>query len=364
MASLQDAKNALGELFMIGFNGLELEDETASFLSQARIGGVVLFAGNYESPAQLAELCNQIQECKSDLPLWIGVDHEGGRVQRFKKGFTKIPDAASVGAMDSPKLTFEVAEVMAKELHAVGVNLNFAPVADILTNPKNPVIGNRAFGSTEEQVSKIITGVVRGHSVHGVQSCVKHFPGHGDTSVDSHFALPKVDTELSVLLERELRPFSRAFKSRCSMVMSAHVVCTKIDPERPATLSSKILREILRKEMRFSKVIISDDMEMKAISDHFGVDEAPRLAIEAGCDILIYRSEAAARHAYEAVMKALDAGTLAPEIVLESAARSQTLKRESLLPYKPIIVAEVPGQIGTPEHLAIVSKVEDRSARR
>jgi beta-N-acetylhexosaminidase len=196
MALLDEAKKRLGELFIVGFAGLELSDDTAAFLSQAGIGGVILFAHNYESPAQVAELINRVQQCRAQLPLWIGVDQEGGRVQRFKKPFTLIPSAEKVAACGSPKLAFELGEMIGKELKAVGVNLNFCPVADINTNPKNPVIGARAYGSDEEQVSKYVTALVRGMLVSKVQPCVKHFPGHGDTSTDSHFALPRVSTSL------------------------------------------------------------------------------------------------------------------------------------------------------------------------
>ena len=358
MTNIDQARKALGQLFIIGFNGLELADDTSAFLSQAGIGGVILFASNYDSPAQLAELTNQIQECRTDLPLWISTDHEGGRVQRFKKGFTKIPDAAAIGAENSPKLAFAVAEVVAKELKAVGVNLNFCPVVDIASNPKNPVIGNRAYGSTEEVVSKISSAMVRGHLVHGVQPCVKHFPGHGDTSTDSHMALPKVETALEVLQEREFKPFSKAFRSHCAMVMTAHIIHAKLDPKFPATLSSKVLQELLRKQLRYSRVIISDDMEMKAITDHFGPDEAPILALQAGCDILIYRTEAAARKAYETLSRALDSGTLSPEVILHAEARIRALKKEAFpQPYQPVTISDVGQKIGTAEHLAIIQKI-------
>jgi len=357
-ATLDDAKNLLGELFIIGFNGLELADDTAAFLSQARIGGVILFTPNYENPAQVAELINQVQECRTDHPLWISVDHEGGRVQRFRKGFTKIPEAAEIAAMNSPKLAFEIGEIMAKELKAVGINLNFAPVADINTNPKNPVIGNRAFGADEETVSKISNAMVRGHLVQKVQPCVKHFPGHGDTTVDSHFALPKIDTPLETLHNREFRPFSKAFKSHCSIVMTAHVMLPHIDPDFPATLSAKIIQGILRKYMRYTRLIVTDDMEMKAITAHFGASDAPRLALQAGCDILIYRSEGAARAAYASLLKDLETGKLAPEIVTLAAQRSRALKKEVLDPYHPAIVAEVTQRIGTLEHAEVISKVQ------
>lgn len=202
-SNLEKAKNALGQLLITGFKGLELSDETSSFISQANIGGVILFAHNFESPAQVAELSNQIQEGRKDgLPLFISVDHEGAKVQRFKKGFTKIPEAGLIGAANSPKLTFEIAEMMARELKAVGMNVNFNPVADINTNPKNPVIGSRSFGEDEDVVSKMATAMVRGHLTQGILPVIKHFPGHGDTSTDSHFALPKVETTLETLRDR------------------------------------------------------------------------------------------------------------------------------------------------------------------
>ncbi len=363
MSTVNEAKASLGELFFAGFSGLEMEASSMEFFKKARIGGAILFTPNYESPGQLAELTNQIQECRDSAPLWISADQEGGRVQRFKKPFTKIPDAKTVGLTDSPKLAFELAEVCAKELRAVGVNVNFCPVADINTNPKNPVIGARAYGSTEDQVSKMVTAVVRGHLVQHVQPCVKHFPGHGDTQSDSHYALPKIDTDLDILRDREFLPFSKAFKSKCPMVMTAHVLNSKLDPKLPSTLSARALKEILRGELRFRGLIITDDMEMKAITEHFGAEDSPRLALEAGCDILIYRSEAATRAAYEALTHALESGKLDPTIVLEAAARSRALKKEALRRHEPIIIAQLSSKIGTPEHLAIAQQVEEAAAK-
>lgn len=357
MSLITQAKNQLGELFIIGFNGLELSDETAAFISQAKIGGVIVFAHNYDSPAQMGELANQIQSCKGELPLWISVDHEGGRVQRFKKGFTKIPEALSIAKADSPKLTFDIAEMVGKELKAVGINVDFCPVADINSNPKNPVIGARAYGDHEEAVTKHVTAVVRGLLVSGVQPCVKHFPGHGDTHVDSHFALPTVDTDLETLKEREFKPFTRSFKSRCSFVMTAHLICKAIDPELPSTLSRKTLVDLLRKELRYTKLIVSDDLEMKAITEHYGAEDAPRMAIQAGCDLLIYRSEPAARHAYAALTQALEDGKLDPKLVIEAAERSYSVKRETLLPYKPVEISEISKSVGTPENQALVNRV-------
>lgn len=337
MSKIDQAKERLGELFIMGFNGTELADDTSAFISQARIGGIILFTPNYENPAQVTTLINQVQECRGgDLPLWITVDHEGGKVQRFKTGFTRLPEADTIAKKDSPKLLFELSEMVAAELKAVGINVNFAPVADINSNPMNPVIGNRAYGNDEDTVSKMVSAFVRGHLHQGVQPCVKHFPGHGDTTVDSHFALPKVTDSLDSLREREFKPFVKAFKSGCRWVMTAHLMNSNLDPDFPATLSKKTLTALLRDEMRYTGLIISDDLEMKAIADHYGPEEAPRLAIEAGCDLLIYRSEAATRHAYACLLKALDEGRLNPERVLDSADLSMDLKREFLIPYGPL----------------------------
>ncbi len=350
MSKIDQAKEALGELFIMGFNGTELGDETATFISQANIGGVILFAPNYESPAQVTSLINQIQQCRTaELPLWVSVDHEGGKVQRFRQGFTRLPEAGAIAKKDSPKLLFELSERIAVELAAVGVNVNFAPVADINSNPKNPVIGMRAYGEDEDTVSKMVSAFVRGHLTAGVQPCVKHFPGHGDTTVDSHFALPKVTDTLESLRERELRPFAKAFKSGCRWVMTAHLMNQNLDPKFPATLSSAILEDLLRDEMRYTGLIVSDDLEMKAITDHYGAEEAPRMAIEAGCDLLIYRSEEATRHAHAALLKALDDGRLMPERVLESAERSRDLKRDSILPYDARVPATAQEKTGLAE---------------
>jgi beta-N-acetylhexosaminidase len=350
MSKIDQAKERLGELFIMGFSGTELADDTSAFLSQARIGGVVLFAANYESPEQVATLINQVQECRTgELPLWITVDHEGGKVQRFKMGFTRLPEAGVIAKKDSPKLLFELSELIAAELKAVGINVNFAPVADINSNPKNPVIGARAYGEDEDTVSKMVSAFVRGHLHQGVQPCVKHFPGHGDTTVDSHFALPKVEDTIDALRERELRPFVKAFKSGCRWVMTAHLLNPNLDPKFPATLSKKVLTELLRDDMRYTGLIVSDDMEMKAVVDHFGAEEAPRLAVEAGCDLLIYRSEAAARHAYASLLKALEEGRLDPERVLESVDLSMDMKREFLVPYGPLDPKTASKKTGLPE---------------
>lgn len=356
----------MGQLILSGIPGQELSEESSKFLSEARIGGVILFAHNYESPAQLAELTQQLQgtapAASHRLPLWIAADQEGGRVQRFKKGFTRLPPALMLAERDSPKLAFEVSELTARELKAVGVNLNFTPVADILSEPKSQVIGDRAYGTTAEDVGKMVTAVIRGHLRVGVVPCVKHFPGHGDTSTDSHFALPKVDRSLEGLRERELIPFVKAFRANVPMVMTAHIINRQLDPKFPATLSKATLQGLLRDELGYDGVIISDDLEMKAVSEHFGEAEIPILAIEAGCDLLIYRSEARARKAYDSLQKALASGRLPPERVLDAANRLRDFKEDFLSELEAPEIVELPQLIGTAEHQAIVAKVAPKGA--
>lgn len=354
--TIDQAKQRVGQLFITGFRGLELSASTEDFVRRTQLGGVILFAHNYESPAQVAELIQQIQNCRGDLPLWIAVDQEGGRVQRFKSGFTRLPDALTIGDRQSPRLAFEIGKMMAAELKAVGVNLNFAPVADIFTNPKNPVIGNRAYGRTEDQVTQMVSGIVRGHLVNQVQPCVKHFPGHGETSVDSHFALPAVTTDLTTLKEREFKPFLRAFRSHCEFVMTAHILNSTLDERYPATLSHRTVTELLKKELRFRGLVITDDMEMQAITDHFGANEAPVLALEAGCDHLLYRTEAAAEAAIQAVQSALEGGRLSPARIYESLNKVHELKKKVLLPFQAVDISRVRESLGLPAHQALVEQ--------
>lgn len=365
MSDTSEVRKLLGKCFFIGFAGLEVPPSIAKFIRENSIGGVSLFANNYESPAQVAELINSLQALRpaEDPPLAIAVDHEGGKVQRFRKPFTHFPEPRVIGDEDSPKLAFDCAQIQAKELKAVGVNVTYAPLADIHTNPANPVIGRRAFGDTEERVSKMVSAYVRGYLTAGVQPVVKHFPGHGDTSKDSHFHLPKVDTPLETLMRREFRPFLKAFKAHCALVMTAHIVVESVDPGVPATLSKKILRDILRGELRYRGLVISDDMEMKAIADHFGEDDAPLRALEAGCDILLYHTEPFQTRAFEKLMSRLTspAGGAALESLRASAAKVDEFRRKSFMPYKPVYVPEIASIVGAAEHVAVAGKLQSQA---
>jgi len=343
----------VSELVMMGFAGPTLSPETLNTLRNERPPLFILFAQNYQDPRQLLALTDEIQaktrEAGLNTPALISVDQEGGRVQRFRSGFTILPAARKVGDHDSPDLAFELTRLQARELHAAGLQLNFSPVCDVNTNPANPVIGDRAYGETPERVAKIARAVVRGHLEESVEACIKHFPGHGDTHLDSHESLPTVHTPLETLREREWHPFREAIRAGCRFLMSAHILLPHLDPVNPGTLSPTFLKRYLREEIGYTGIITSDDMEMGAITQNYGAEEAPLLALEAGCDILCYRSESAALIAMESIRKALKDGRLKPETLMPSVERNRAARMRIRLASQSLSVEERLARIGAPD---------------
>lgn len=337
--------NNLGQLIFTGISGTSLTDEEAQFLEEENIGGVILFSKNYESPAQLAELINTIQNCRQEYPLFIATDHEGGRVQRFRKGFTDFPAMLDIAQSDSPKQCYTVHKIMAEELSACGVNVNLSPVCDIFTNEKNKVIGDRAFGTDHETVSKYISSAIRGLQTNNILGCAKHFPGHGDTTLDSHYDLPIVKTPMEELKEREFQPFIKAIKSRVEFVMMAHLIVEAIDPELPCTLSPKAYK-ILRDDMKFSKLIITDDMQMQAITDHYGTGDAAIMAINAGADIVEYRDMKEAQIALEALKEAAKTKKLKNSVIMDRYNNIQKSKKQYFTEYRPTYIPDVSKKVG------------------
>ena len=349
MAKRSELELKLAQMFMTGVDGTVMSPETEKFLREYQPGGIIYFAQNYETPPLIAEFSESIQSTREDglnLPLFISVDHEGGKVQRFRKPFTHFPEPVEVGEIGSPKLAFLVAEVMSKELKAVGVNLDFHPLCDIHTRANNPVIGRRAFGADDELVAKISSAMVRGFIACKMVSCVKHFPGHGDTTVDSHLDLPKVSESRESLMNRELKPFAKAIKSRVDMIMTAHILNTELDSNYPATLSYSTITNLLRKEMRYNRLVITDDMQMDAVAKHFGKDDMIVLAINAGCDILLYRHQEAGRVAMETAFRFLAEGRISAESVEAAYARIREVKERVLMPYHPIVMEDIFKVIG------------------
>jgi len=358
MAVSKELEKKLTQMFIVGLPGTELDSESQDFLQKFQPGGVIFFAYNYENVALLSEMCGEIQRVKDSLPFFVAVDHEGGRVQRFKKPFTHFPEPVAIGEIGSPKLAFLVAEVMGRELSAVGVNLNFHPLCDIHTRLSNPVIGKRSFGGSEELVSRMASAMVRGFLASGMISCVKHFPGHGDTTVDSHFDLPIVKRSWEELKSREIKPFVKAVRSRVDMIMTAHILNPLIDEQYPATLSKKTVTELLRKELRYQRLVITDDMQMQAIEKGYGAEDAVRLAIEAGCDVLLYRDRERGRKAMEMALALLAKGKISEARVEESYVR--IIEAKAKINPRTLPIDEAAKIIGCDAHHEILQMVLEK----
>ncbi len=352
----------IGQLLIIGIRDRVLTRDEAEFIIKNNIGGVILFARNIESPAQVYELITSIQnvrhKTRDKLPLFISVDMEGGRVMRFKAPFTQWPAVGKLGQIDSTSLAFKFGLGMATELKAVGINLNFAPCVDVLTNPKNTVIGDRALSVDPENVAKLASALVRGYIKGGVIPCAKHFPGHGNTMIDSHDDLPVEPADLQRLLEVELVPFKKVFRARLDLVMTSHLKFPKIDPEWPVTLSEIFLQQILRKELRYRSLVISDDLDMKALTNNYAVAQIPVRALQAGCDILLYCNEFDhPQIAINAIEKALKEHKLTAKQIDESYNRVVTLKKDVLSEPDPQAFAKISSLIGSSENQRLAQAI-------
>jgi beta-N-acetylhexosaminidase len=329
-----------GQLIISGIKGVALLPEEIEFIREEKLGGIILFSHNFEDPAQLAELVNSIQKLRDEYPLFISVDQEGGRVVRFKTHFTQFPSMMDLARMNSPKLVYEMHEILAKELAACGINLSYSPCCDILTNPENKVIGDRAYGADAETVEKYISAAIRGLQTNGVLACAKHFPGHGDTSKDSHFDLPLVKTTIEQMRNREMIPFIKASKSRVEFMMMAHLMVDAIDDKLPTSLSPRAY-DFLRNETKFTKIVITDDMEMKAVADRFSIEEAAVMAINAGTDMLLYRFMDDAKKALGAIREGMKKRTIKKENLIEKINRVERCKKEFLSSYQPIYIPKI-----------------------
>lgn len=357
-------KEQLGQLFTIGIQGTSLSEDEKKFLVESNIGGVCLFARNVESPQQIHNLCSEIQALRNQLPgkhpFLISIDMEGGRVHRLKPPFTQWPALEKLGKLDSTSLAFKFALMMGEELKSVGINLDWAPCMDILTNPDNPVIGDRAIASDSDMVSKISSALVRGYIKSGVIPCGKHYPGHGNTMVDSHEELPIEETTLEDLLKNELQPFKKAFRARLELIMTGHILFKNIDPENPVTFSKKFLKDILRDQLRYRHLIVSDDLDMKALANHHKTEDIPVRALQAGCDHILYCNDPnTPKVGYEAVLKAFDDGKLDKSEIEAKLKLTDTLKQEHLGNIEILAFDDAKKFIGHPDHLKLSKAIED-----
>ena len=352
----------MGQLLIAGFNGQQIPAELRSLAREFSLGGVIFFARNVADPEQVAELAFDASRLVPELPVWVSVDQEGGRVARLKAPFTEWPPMATLGRSGDVRLAIRFARALAEELKAVGVTLDYTPVLDILTNPKNPVIGDRALGEKAEDVARLGSAIITTLQDEGLAACGKHFPGHGDTSTDSHFELPLVEHPPDRLRQVEFVPFRAAIAAGVATMMTAHVFVPALDEKRPASLSKRIVGDLLRDELSYEGVILSDDLEMKAIANEYAVPAAAVLALEAGCDgVLIcsgdHDTQAAA---IEALVHAVEEDRLPLTRVDAALARQRRAKERFLaLPVaaRPLSGRALRSALGRDENRAVAEEM-------
>lgn len=356
-------KAKLGQMMMIGIQGTSLAADEKKFIIENNIGGVILFPRNYQDPKQLHELCSELHSLRKQqadkAPLFISIDQEGGRVQRFKKPpFTVWPPLKKAGDIDNTSVTFQWSLHLSEELRAFGINLNFAPDLDIYSNPKNTVIGDRAISSEVAMVERHASAWVRGAIKAGILSCAKHFPGHGNTLLDSHEDLPVEDRTLEQLKAFELVPFKKAFRSKVDFVMLAHIIFKNIDADHPVSLSHTFIHDILRKEMGFRGLIITDDLDMGALTKHYSVGDIAVKTAAAGAEILLYCNiPESPITAMESLQKACQDGSLPKAMIEQTHLRITIEKQQKLGSFTPLSFDETTAILEDPERKAFAQDV-------
>jgi beta-N-acetylhexosaminidase len=358
---MRDSIRRVGQRFMVGFDGLEASADVKRLIADFGVGSVILFARNVDRPEQVAELVRELQgiarDSGHDLPLLVAVDQEGGRVQRLRGPWTVWPSLRAVGRTGSEELARGMGHAIAVELVACGIRCNFAPVVDVDSNPRNPVIGDRSFGDDPDLVGRLGRAMIEGLQEKGVVASAKHFPGHGDTDVDSHFDLPAVDHSRSRLEDVELRPFRRAIDAGVATIMTAHVLVRELDPELPATLSPRVIDGLLRRELKYEGVVVSDDLEMQAVSRGWG-STAAVLAAKAGCDLLPLCAHPDLQvEAVEAVVRASEADEIPWASMEDSCGRVRRLKQRFLVPYVDPSPKEARAAAGGAERVVLAERI-------
>jgi beta-N-acetylhexosaminidase len=357
----RDLRRHAGQLALAGFAGRAIPAELRALAREFDLGGVILFARNVESPEQVAELAREAQSLAQELPLWIGVDQEGGRVARLKAPFTTWPPMLTLGRSGDVQLAGRFARALAVELKAVGVSLDFAPVLDVLTNPQNTAIGDRALAGRADDVARLGAAIITAIQAEGVAACGKHFPGHGDTSTDSHHELPVVEHPPDRLERVELVPFRAAIEAEVASIMTAHVLIPALDEERPATLSPRIVDGMLKKKLGYRGLVVTDDLDMKAISAKYGTADAVVSALGAGCDavLLCGTDHHVQAGAIEAVIHAAEDGTLPYTRVEDALARHRRIKERFLAPPRPLPLTgtALRTMLGRDEHQAVAAEM-------
>jgi beta-N-acetylhexosaminidase len=355
--SLRDLRRQVGQLAIVGFPGHEVPGDLKKLAATFDVGGVIYFARNIAEPSQVRELSRESASLARDWPLWVSVDQEGGRVARLRRPFTEWPPMQTLGRSGDLALARAFAGALAAELRAVGINLDYTPVLDIHTNAANPVIGDRAFGSDAQTVADFGAALIAQLHESGIVACGKHFPGHGDTSTDSHFELPLVEHPPDRLAGVEFVPFRAGIAAGLATIMTAHVLVPSVDPDLPASLSRAMIQTVLKGTLGFEGLVISDDLGMKAVAATWPLPQAMVAALQAGCDavLLCNSTQDEQVEALEAVIHALEDGSLPQARVEDALARQWRVKTQ----FAPLLTAAPPGlaEVGREAHQRIADQM-------
>ena len=360
------------ERFLLGFEGTSLPAWLANLLG-AGLAGVAIYPRNYETPQRLRALTAAIRNA-AGRPVLIGTDQEGGTRFALPPPFTQWPSPAELAELDAPINTREgdgllasggaesfaerVASAIARELCAVGINLDFAPMLDLATNPTSPVTNGRSFGADPHRVAQLGVAFLRGLSSEGLLGCIKHFPGHGDTGIDPHFDLPRFEGTRERLANHELVPFAAAIEAGAPLVMTAHILLPQVDPNRPASISQRVLDGLLRRELHFGGVILADDLGMGALARRYGHAESAVKTMEAGTDIaMLCHNDSAVPVAVEAIAESAEGGRFDPAQWAAGRARIARLREQFRLNERTAPPLEV---IGCAEHVRLAEEIRAR----
>ncbi|WP_042459405.1 beta-N-acetylhexosaminidase [Neobacillus dielmonensis] len=361
-----ELRKKVGQLLVAGFKGTAASEEIKELIREHHVGGIILFGRNIGTPQDILNLTSELQreakEAGHEQPLLICIDQENGVVRRLGEGATIFPGAMLLGATGQPENAYQIGLATGKELKALGINWNLAPVVDVNNNPENPVIGVRSYGESPEQVSLFGQMAVKGMQDAGVITTLKHFPGHGDTNVDSHLDLPVITHKMERLQEIELKPFVESIKAGADTIMSAHVYFPAIEDEPgvPATLSKKVITGLLREQLGFNGVVTTDCMEMNAIANTIGTAAGGVAAIKAGVDlVMVSHQHHLQKDTIDKIVAAVEAGEIDEAVIDAAFARVKRLK-EQYLHWQGLNLekdAPVPTVVGCREHEQLAAEV-------
>ncbi|MNO19475.1 putative lipoprotein YbbD precursor [compost metagenome] len=342
--SSMSLEEKIGQMLLVGIDGTVLDEQAKKMITEDKVGGIILYKNNIQDLKGMISLVNSMKESNSGnpAPLFMSIDQEGGKVSRMPKEYVSFPSNGKVGTRNDAKAAEMMGKLLAREVLSAGFNMNFAPVLDINSNPDNPVIGDRSFGSSADLVSTLGIAEMKGMESEGVVPVVKHFPGHGDTSVDSHLDLPIVKKTAEELAELEWLPFQAAIKEGTEAVMVAHILFPQLDPDKPASISNKIIGGLLRGDMKYQGLVITDDLTMGAIMKNYDLATAAIDTVNAGSDILLiahgYDNE---KRVLESLLDHVKKGKIQETRIDESVYRILALKAKYNLSDEPVPVPDL-----------------------